>query len=172
MKHSRHSLEQIFQTQVATLSLTLQPFTIVKYEYVARHFVGYLRADLSRGSSTLTTSSRSAYAGLVPLALRVASADRQSYARDNVCSVFAVCWTIWPLKATTSSPVSLSAKTFRRLPEYLPRPLSPEDDHRLQDELRRTDDLYSNALLLTRATGIRIGECIHLTARLSASAGT
>src|SRR5258708_2909897 len=47
-------------------------------------------------------------------------------------------------------------------PEYLPRPLSPEDDQRLQDELRRTDNLYSNALLLTRATGIRIGECIHL----------
>ena len=48
------------------------------------------------------------------------------------------------------------------LPEYVPRPLSPEDDHRLQDELRRQDDLYSNALLLTRLTGIRIGECIHL----------
>src|SRR5215475_3593770 len=47
-----------------------------------------------------------------------------------------------------------------KLPEYLPRPLSPEDDHRLQDELRRKDDLYSNALLLTRLTGIRIGECI------------
>src|ERR1035438_4464351 len=49
-----------------------------------------------------------------------------------------------------------------RLPEYLPRALSPEDDQRLQQELSRTDDLLSNALLLTRATGIRIGECIHL----------
>ena len=28
MKHSRHTLEQIFQTQVNNLSLTLQPFTI------------------------------------------------------------------------------------------------------------------------------------------------
>src|SRR5437763_15813504 len=32
-------------------------------------------------------------------------------------------------------------------PEYLPRPLSPEDDQRLQEALRRTDNLYSNALL-------------------------
>jgi site-specific recombinase XerD len=32
----------------------------------------------------------------------------------------------------------------------------------LQEDLRRTDSLYSNALLLTRVTGIRIGECIHL----------
>lgn len=45
---------------------------------------------------------------------------------------------------------------------YLPRPLSPADDQRLQQELRRIDNLYSNTLLLMRATGIRIGECIRL----------
>jgi integrase len=33
----------------------------------------------------------------------------------------------------------------------------------LQQELRRTDDLYSNALLLIRLTGIRIGECMDLS---------
>jgi site-specific recombinase XerD len=32
----------------------------------------------------------------------------------------------------------------------------------LQQQLRRTDDLYANALLLIRATGIRIGECLDL----------
>jgi site-specific recombinase XerD len=51
---------------------------------------------------------------------------------------------------------------FPPVPEYLPRALSPEDDRQLQLELSRTDDLLSNALLLTRATGIRIGECVHL----------
>jgi len=40
----RQSLERIFEAQVQTLSLTLQPFTVAKYQYVARHFVGYLRA--------------------------------------------------------------------------------------------------------------------------------
>jgi integrase len=39
--------------------------------------------------------------------------------------------------------------------------LSAHDQILLQ-ELRRTDDLLANALLLTRATGIRIGECIDL----------
>ncbi len=43
MKQSRQTLAQIFQAQVDNLSLTLQPFTIVKYQYVARYFVGYLR---------------------------------------------------------------------------------------------------------------------------------
>ena len=59
-------------------------------------------------------------------------------------------------------PGLIIREDFPVRPEYLPRPLSPEDDQRLQEELRRTDNLYSNALLLTRLTGIRIGECIHL----------
>src|SRR5205807_2660975 len=39
---------------------------------------------------------------------------------------------------------------------------SLQEDQLVQQELRRTDDLYANALLLLRATGIRLGECIHL----------
>ncbi|HEY6290662.1 MAG TPA: hypothetical protein VI455_03750 [Terriglobia bacterium] len=59
-------------------------------------------------------------------------------------------------------PGLIIREDFPVRPEYLPRPLSPEDDQRLQEELRRSDNLYSNALLLTRLTGIRLGECIHL----------
>src|ERR1019366_2148731 len=43
-----------------------------------------------------------------------------------------------------------------------PAALSPEHDRRLQQELRRTGDLPATALLLTRATGRRIGECLDL----------
>src|SRR5215469_4655336 len=50
---------------------------------------------------------------------------------------------------------------LRRDP-HLPRPLSLQEDQLLQQELRRTDDLYANALLLIRATGMRVGECVHL----------
>jgi site-specific recombinase XerD len=42
--------------------------------------------------------------------------------------------------------------------KYLPKPLSPEDDHKLEQQLRKNDDLCSNGLLLLRATGARIGE--------------
>ena len=69
---------------------------------------------------------------------------------------------LWPPTAISSSPVSFSARISLRSRSIFPRPLSPEDDQRLQEELRRTDNLPSNALLLTRVTGIRIGECIHL----------
>jgi integrase len=46
---------------------------------------------------------------------------------------------------------------------YLPKPLSPEDDQRLEQQLGHIDELESNALLLIHFTGIRIGECIDLT---------
>jgi site-specific recombinase XerD len=45
---------------------------------------------------------------------------------------------------------------------YLPKPVSPEVDNLLDRELRKTDDLLSNILLLIRATGMRIGECLGL----------
>jgi site-specific recombinase XerD len=45
---------------------------------------------------------------------------------------------------------------------YLPRPLPPEEDQHLQQQLRHIDTLEANALQLMRATGIRVGECIDL----------
>jgi site-specific recombinase XerD len=45
---------------------------------------------------------------------------------------------------------------------YLPRALSLQEDLSLQQELRQTDTLHANALLLTRAIGMRIGECVNL----------
>jgi site-specific recombinase XerD len=45
---------------------------------------------------------------------------------------------------------------------YLPKPLSPENDRLLDQQLCQTDDLHSHALRLLRATGMRIGECLRL----------
>ena len=47
---------------------------------------------------------------------------------------------------------------------YLPKPLSPEDDQKLQRRLHERETLRSKGLLLLRATGMRIGECLQLTA--------
>jgi site-specific recombinase XerD len=44
----------------------------------------------------------------------------------------------------------------------LPRPLTAEHDQLIQQELLRRDDRDSNALLLLRHTGMRIGECLDL----------
>jgi integrase len=44
-----------------------------------------------------------------------------------------------------------------------PRPLTPEQDRLIQQELLRRNDAASNALLLVRHTGIRLGECVDLS---------
>ena len=50
-----------------------------------------------------------------------------------------------------------------RKEHHLPRPLTAEQDQLVQQELRSRNDLASNALLLLRHTGMRIGECVNLS---------
>lgn len=49
-----------------------------------------------------------------------------------------------------------------KLPQYLPRPVSPEIDAELQRRLKSSRDTYQLGLLLMRRTGLRIGELIAL----------
>lgn len=50
-----------------------------------------------------------------------------------------------------------------RQEHYLPRPLTVDQDQIIQQELLRRDDRNSNAFLLLRHTGMRIGECADLS---------
>jgi integrase len=59
-------------------------------------------------------------------------------------------------------PGLLLREDIPRPDQVLPRPLSPEDDARLQAELLRRNDPLANALLFTRLTGLRIGETVDL----------
>ena len=66
--------------------------------------------------------------------------------------------------ASPPRPGLLLGEDIPRLDQTLPRPLAPEDDVRLRAELLHRNDLLSNALLLTRLTGLRIGETVDLAA--------
>jgi site-specific recombinase XerD len=161
MTQRRTSLEQIFETQIRTLALTLHPRTAGHYRTTARHFLAYLR-------------------GAFPKLRRLSQLRRDPHLLG---------WFRWlserqpPLSNKTRSnhlirlrrllddlaanghpvqPDLFRREDFPPEPRYLPRPLSLEEDQLLQQELRRTEDLVANALLLTRATGIRIGECLDL----------
>lgn len=161
MSQPRRSLEEIFETQVRTLSLTLQPFTVVKYQYVARHFVAYLRATFPkvRRLSQLRRDPHLLgwFRWLCQLRPPVGN-----HTREQRLLCLRRLLDDLALQGHPLQPGLILREDFPARPEYLPRALSPEDDLRLQEELRRTNNLYSNALLLTRLTGIRIGECIHL----------
>jgi site-specific recombinase XerD len=161
MSHPKQTLEQIFETQVQNLSLTLRPFTVVKYQYAARRFVGYLRStfpEVCRLSQLRRDPHMLGwFRWLCELRPPIGNHTREQRLLclrrllDDLAA-----------QGHLLQPGLIVRQDFPVRPEYLPRPLSPEDDQLLQEELRRTNSLYSNALLLTRVTGIRIGECIHL----------
>ena len=162
MKRSRRSLEQIFQTQIANLSLTLQPFTMVKYEYVARYFVSYLRSNYPEICRLSQLRRDPHMLGFFRWLCELRPPIGNPTRRQRLLCLRRLLNDLAD-QGHHLQPGLIIPEDLPTLPEYLPRPLSPDDDRRLQDELRRKDDLYSNALLLTRLSGIRIGECIHLS---------
>ncbi|HEX8838319.1 MAG TPA: tyrosine-type recombinase/integrase [Candidatus Acidoferrum sp.] len=161
MKPSSPTLEQIFETQIQTLALARRPSTINHYRCTARRFLAYLRAafppvrllsqlrrdphllgwfrSLCEQQPPLCNATRIHYLAFLRRLLEDLAANGHSFPPDLI-----------------------RREDFPPEPHWLPRPLPPEQDQLLQQELRRSDDLAASALLLTRATGIRIGECLDL----------
>jgi site-specific recombinase XerD len=161
MKPSANSLEQIFHAHIRTLALTLRRSTVANYRLVAHRFGGYLQsafpqlrqlAELRRDPHLLGW-----FRGMCEQDPPLGNKTRADYLLrlrrllDDLAA-----------NGHAIQPDLIRREDFPPPTQYLPRPLPPQDDQRLRDELRRTDDLSANALLLTRATGIRIGECIDL----------
>lgn len=157
------NLDKVLQDHIQALTTTLRPYTIRTYESALHQFLAYLRPTFPRvhrlsqlqrdphmlgwfrwlceQNPPLTTATRHAYLARLRRLFCDLSGNGHSQRLGGL----------------------ILSNDLPRLPLYLPRPLSPQDDQLLQQELRRVDNLHSNALLLIRGTGIRLGECIHLT---------
>ena len=161
MSQSRGSLERIFETHIQTLALTLRHDTVTNYRCVARRFLGYLHTAFPR-VRRLAQLHRDPH--LLGWFRSMCEQDPPLCNKTRGDYLLGLRRLLDDLAANGHSiqPDLIRREDFPPLPQYLPRPLSPPDDQLLRDELRRTDDLPANALLLTRATGIRIGECIDL----------
>jgi site-specific recombinase XerD len=155
------TLGKIFETHIQTLATTLRPSTINGYRHTARRFLSFLQSHFPqlhqlselRRDPHWTAWLRSLCEQQPPLS----NATRQGYLLDLGRLFNDLAYQGHPLQ-----PGLILPGDFPPRPRYLPRALSPEDDQRLQKELRCGDDFLSQALLLTRATGMRIGECIDL----------
>jgi site-specific recombinase XerD len=161
MNQPQPSLEQIFETCIQTLALTLRPGTVRNYRCVARRFLIYLRATFPQ-LRHLSQLRRDPH--LLGWFRRLGEQDPPVCNQTRANYLLSLRRVLQDL-ADNGHPLPpdlIRSEDLPPLPHYLPKPLSPEDDQRLQQELRQTDDLPANALLLTRATGIRIGECIDL----------
>ena len=161
MSQSRQSLEQVFEAHVQTLSLTLQLSTVRNYQSVFHRFLGYLRTAFPKVRRLSQLRRDPHMLGWFHW-LCEQDPPLRNHTREEHLLCLRRLLDDLAIQGHPLRPGLIIREDFPVRPEYLPRPLSPEDDERLQEELRRADTLYSNALLLTRVTGIRIGECIHL----------
>jgi len=159
----RQQLHQIFDYQIRNLALTLRPRTILTYQVASRRFLNYLAAaypeihnpsqlrrdphilgwlrTLCEKTPPLKSATRLGYLIRLRRLLQDLSFNRNHSCKQDL----------------------IVPEDFPRLDEYLPRSLSPEDDRLLDQELRKNPDLLHSGLLLLRATGMRIGECVSLT---------
>ena len=161
MPPSTPSLEQIFEAHIQTLALALRPDTVSGYRGVTRRFLSFLRATFPRVRHLHQLRRDPHLLGWFR------SLCEQQPPLSNKFRINLLLCLRRLLEDLAANGHSLSGGLIRRQdfppsPHYLPRPLAPSDDQLLQQELRRTGDLPALALLLTRATGIRIGECIDL----------
>lgn len=155
------SMEQIVENHLRVLATTLASKTVLNYRYIARPFFTYLHktfpevetfSHLCRDPHLLGWS-RSMCDRKPPLS----STTRQLYLIRLRRLFLDLADNGHPL-----SPDLIRREDIPLIKRYLPKPLSLEDDQRLEKQLRRINDLESNALLLIRFTGLRIGECVDL----------
>jgi site-specific recombinase XerD len=161
MSQSRRSLEQIFEAHIQTLALTLRRDTVTNHRCVAHRFLCYLHAAFPQ-VRRLVQLRRDPH--LLGWFRWMCEQDPPLCNKTRGDYLLGLRRLLDDLAANGHSiqPDLIRREDFPPLPQYLPRPFPPQDDQLLRDELRRTDDLPANALLLTHVIGIRIGECIDL----------
>lgn len=161
MSRAQPSLDQIFEAHIQTLALTLRRDTVTNYRCVAHRFLVYLHSAFPpvRRLSQLRRDPH-----LLGWFRWMCEQDPPLCNKTRGDYLLGLRRLLDDLTANGHAiqPDLIRREDFPPRPQYLPRPLSPQDDQMLCEELRRIDDLPANALLLTRATGIRIGECIDL----------
>ena len=134
MSQSTPSLEQILETQIQTLALTLRPNTVSGYRGAARRFLSYLRTAFPR-VCRLSQLRRDPH-----LLGWFRSLCEQPPLSNKTRGTYLLCLRrlLDDLTANGHSirPDLIRGDDIPPQPQYLPRPLSPPDDQRLQQELR------------------------------------
>jgi site-specific recombinase XerD len=162
MNSSRPSLDQIFEAHIQTLCLSLRPNTVAEYRYIGRCFFAYLRTAFPQ-VHRLSQLRRDPH-----LLGWFRCMSEQQPPLSNTTRFHYLMRLRRVLGSLTANsdliqPDLIHREDFPAQPRFLPRPLSLQEDQLLQQELRRSDTLATNALLLIRSTGIRIGECLDLS---------
>lgn len=164
MRSRLHPLAEARETRVRLLATVLQPSTVSQYRHTARRFAGYLSGSFPQVGLPSQLRRDPHILGWIEQLWK----SRVRGSGAPLCKVTRAAHLIRLRKlfdlladhAHPPRPGLLWSEDIPRADQCLPRPLHPPDDAALVAELRRCNDLLSNALLLMRLTGMRIGECV------------
>jgi len=158
-----HALTKFFRPAAESVTTSLGDASVTSYRGTVRHFLTYLAAQYPEVHSLDQLRRDPHILGWLAL-LRshnppLAAITRANYVIYLRRMLEELAWT-QQLPALTHL---LGRDDVPRKEHRLPRPLTPQQDQLIQQELLRRDDLASNVLLLLRHTGMRIGECVDLS---------
>ena len=163
LPYPRHSLTKFFRPAAESVSTSLSDSSVRCYRYTVRSFLMYLDAQYPEVHSLDQLRRDPHLLGWLAL-LRSHNPPLAAHTRAR--SVIHLRRMLEELAWTQQIPALahlLVPDDVPRGDHCLPRPLTPEQDQLIQQELLRRNDFTSNALLLLRHTGMRIGECIDLS---------
>jgi len=145
------------QSYLNIIATTLQPGTVENYMAAIKNFIVFLSrqypdmihlADLQRSPHIEEWLSCIANTGLSKGTRHMRILHLRKFFED----IYDWGWKDAPI------PGLITNKDLPSLDQYLPKPIASEDDKLLQETLKSTNTLFSQALFLLRKTGMRIGE--------------
>ncbi len=158
-----HPLTKFFRPTAESVTTSLGDASVTSYRGTVRHFLTYLGAQYPEVHSLDQLRRDPHILGWLAL-LRSRHPPMATITRANY--VIYMRRMLEDLAWTQQLPALahlLGRDDVPRKDHHLPRPLTPEQDQLIQQELLRRNDLVSNILLLLRHTGMRIGECVDLS---------
>jgi integrase len=159
----QHPLAPVFDRAVDSLGAALSPDTTRHYRGTIRNFLSYLSAAHPEVNSPDQLRREPHLLGWMSH-LRCQAPPLVTASYINLLIAFRAIFT----ELAWTQQLPQLAHLIRREdvphpPQRLPRPLTAEQDQRLQQEFLRRNDLGGNAFLVIRHTGMRIGECADLS---------
>jgi len=159
----QHPLAALFQRAAQSLTTSLNQDAFRFYNGTIRNFLNFLGAQYPQVQS-LVQLRRDPHildwlTGLRSRQPPLATITYSTHLTHLRCMLQELAWT----EDLPALARLILRQDTPRAEHYLPRPLTAEQDRLTQQELLRRDDRNSNAFLLLRHTGMRIGECADLS---------
>jgi len=156
-------MEEIFESQIGDRATVLRPATVLWYRMSIRLFLSYLHTAHPE-VTTISQLHRDPH--ILGWLRSLYERQRRLANKTRMERIIAVRRLLNDLAASGGRGAPRDDLFARGdcppHDKYLPRPLSPEDDDKLMEQLRRHKTMLCYALRLLRGTGMRIGECLNL----------